>query len=49
MTLPLLAERAALPAQSPLSGWVWTWLVPALLFAVAFAATWLLYRKFRGD
>jgi membrane protein implicated in regulation of membrane protease activity len=36
----------ALPVGSPLSGALWTWVVPALLFAVAAVATWLLYRHF---
>lgn len=37
-----------LPVASPLSGFVWTWIVPAALFGVALAATWLLYRHFSG-
>ena len=36
----------ALPATSPLSGFFWTWVVPAALFALAAVATWLLYRHF---
>ena len=36
----------ALPVDSPLSGILWTWVVPILLFAIAFVATWLLYRHF---
>jgi hypothetical protein len=33
---------------SPLTeGLLWSWLVPAALFALAFGATWLLYRSFR--
>ncbi|MEJ2720839.1 MAG: hypothetical protein P8181_06815 [bacterium] len=35
-----------LPVASPLSGWVWSWGVPIVLFAIAFGATWLLYRHF---
>jgi hypothetical protein len=35
-----------LPVGSPLNGVLWTWVVPAVLFAVTFAATWLLYRHF---
>ena len=38
--------NGALPVDSPLSGVLWTWVVPAALFAVAFVATWLLYRHF---
>jgi len=36
----------ALPIGSPLSGVLWTWVVPILLFAIACIATWLLYRHF---
>ncbi len=35
-----------LPVSSPLSGFVWTWVVPILVFAVTAGATWLLYRHF---
>jgi hypothetical protein len=35
-----------LPATSPLTGPFWTWVVPVVLFAIAFVATWLLYRHF---
>ena len=35
-----------LPAEVALSGVFWTWVVPALVFAVSFAATWALYRHF---
>jgi hypothetical protein len=43
--------KEALPAISPLQGVFWTWIVPVLLFGIALAATWLLYRHFsqRGD
>ncbi len=37
-----------LPAQPPIEGPLWSVVVPALLFVVAFAATWLLYRHFAG-
>jgi hypothetical protein len=37
-----------LPVSSPLSGVMWTWVVPILLFAVTATATWLLYRHFSG-
>ena len=34
---------------SPLAGGpLWSWIVPAALFAVALGATWLLYRRFAG-
>lgn len=36
----------ALPAVSPLSGPFWTWVVPVVLFLIAFIATWMLYRHF---
>ncbi len=39
---------APLPVSSPLSGFVWTWIVPVGLFGIAFVATWLLYRHFAG-
>ena len=35
-----------LPVGSPLSGVFWTWVVPVVLFSIAFTATWLLYRHF---
>ena len=37
-----------LPVESPLSGFVWTWIVPVIVFAIAALATWLLYRHFAG-
>lgn len=43
-----LVQRAqeGLPAEPPIDGWVWSYLVPALLLAVASVSTWLLYRRF---
>ena len=38
-----------LPAESPISGAFWTLIVPGLLFAVAFLATFLLYRRFARE
>ena len=35
-----------IPADPPLAGWFWSWLLPALLFAVSLAATIALYRRF---
>ncbi len=35
-----------LPDVLPLSGVFWTWVVPVVLFGIAFGATWLLYRHF---
>lgn len=40
------ASPEPLPAEPPIGGPLWSLLVPALLFAVAFAATFLLYRHF---
>jgi len=37
-----------LPVSSPLSGVLWTWFLPVLLFGIALTATWLLYRHFAG-
>ena len=55
MTATLLAAfavvgaMAPIPAEPPIGGPVWTVIVPALLFAVALVATWLLYRHFARD
>jgi hypothetical protein len=35
-----------LPAGPPIGGLLWSVVVPAVLFLVAAAATWLLYRHF---
>lgn len=35
-----------LPSEPILSGVLWTWIVPGLVFLVTLAATWLLYRHF---
>ncbi len=35
-----------IPAEPPLAGPLWTWVVPVLLFVVSLGATWLLYRHF---
>ena len=37
-----------LPVDVMLNGWFWTWVVPAVVFAIACAATWGLYRHFAG-
>lgn len=37
-----------IPADVAMSGAFWTWVVPAIVFAIAFAATWALYRHFAG-
>jgi hypothetical protein len=46
--LALLQEFEPLPASPPIGGWVWLYLIPALLLVVAFLATWGLYRRFAG-
>ena len=38
----------SLPAEPPIGGPFWTVVVPAILFSIAFVATWLLYRHFAG-
>jgi len=45
----MIAEIPPIPAEPPIGGPFWTIVVPAALFAVAFIATWLLYRRFSGD
>jgi hypothetical protein len=40
------ASPDPLPAEPPIGGPLWSVLVPAVLFAVAFGATFLLYRHF---
>lgn len=35
-----------LPVDSPIGGFFWSWVVPIALFAIAFGATWMLYRHF---
>lgn len=42
-------DMTPIPASAPIEGFFWTWIVPAILFAIAFAATWALYRHFSGD
>lgn len=37
-----------LAATAPIGGVFWSWVVPILLFAIAFGATWALYRHFAG-
>jgi hypothetical protein len=37
-----------LPADPPFGGAIWSYVVPALLFAIACSATILLYRHFAG-
>lgn len=39
----------ALPVSSPISGVLWTWILPIALFAVAAVATWMLYRHFSNQ
>ena len=44
--LQTATDSLALPVESPIGGPIWTLVVPALLFSVAFLATYLLYRRF---
>ena len=46
-----MTEFIPLPAGSPISGVLWTWVMPIGLFTIALVATWLLYRHFanQGD
>ena len=37
-----------IPADPPIGGPLWSLVIPALLFGLAFAATFLLYRHFAG-
>ena len=46
----MIAELPPIPAEPPIGGPFWSVVVPAALLAVAFIATWLLYRRFsRGN
>jgi len=38
-----------LPVESQLSGPLWTWVVPIVIFGIASLATWLLYRHFSNE
>ena len=40
------AVMTELPVEVAMSGPFWTWVVPAVVFAIASAATWALYRHF---
>jgi hypothetical protein len=40
---------APIPADPPIGGPLWSYVVPAVLFGIAFVATWLLYRRFSRD
>ena len=42
------AAPEPLPAEPPFGGVMWSFVIPAILFAVAFGATVLLYRHFAG-
>jgi hypothetical protein len=42
------SDAAPLPAQSPIGGPFWSYVVPALLLAVATMSTYMLYRHFAG-
>ncbi len=38
-----------IPAVAPIGGLLWSVVIPALLFVVAFLATYLLYRRFARE
>ena len=42
------AAPEPLPAEPPFGGVMWSFVVPAILFLIAFGATVLLYRHFAG-
>jgi hypothetical protein len=44
--LQTTTDSLALSVESPIGGPIWALVVPALLFSVAFVATFLLYRRF---
>ncbi len=43
------SDVAPLPAESPIGGPLWSYVVPALLLSVATASTVLLYRRFAKE
>lgn len=45
-SLMVQAAATPIPAEPPIGGPIWTWVVPALLLLVASGSTWLLYRRF---
>ena len=52
LTLVFIAQAgqvAPLPADSPIGGPFWSYVVPALLLAAATLGTYLLYRRFAGE
>jgi hypothetical protein len=46
LTLAVQVAEMPIPAEPPIGGPIWAWVVPALLLLVAFGSTWLLYRRF---
>jgi hypothetical protein len=38
-----------IPAEPPIDGPLWTLVLPAVLFAISFLATWMLYRRFSRE
>jgi hypothetical protein len=45
----LVAATLPIPADPPIDGPFWTYVLPAALFLVAFLATWGLYRRFSRE
>lgn len=48
-SVALQAVLQPIPAEPPIGGPIWAWVVPALLLLVAFGSTWLLYRRFSSE
>jgi len=48
ITAAAQAAPDPLPAEPPFGGAMWSYVVPAILFAIAFGATFWLYRHFAG-
>jgi len=48
-SMPALGVVEPIPAAPPIGGALWTVVLPALLFATACAATYLLYRHFANE
>jgi hypothetical protein len=49
VSVVLTTAVEAIPAEPPIGGPFWTVILPAALFAVSFAATFLLYRRFAAE
>lgn len=45
-TVQEASERVPLPAEPPIGGYVWTVVIPGMLFVGSFIGTYLLYKRF---